>query len=29
VKPGRDGFERKHTATRPGIKGLEGKIPNS
>jgi hypothetical protein len=29
VKTGRDGFERKHIATKPGIKGLEGKIPNS
>jgi hypothetical protein len=28
VKTGK-GFERKHTATKPGIKDLEGKIPNS
>jgi hypothetical protein len=29
VKTGRYGFERKHTATKPGKKGIEGKIPNS
>jgi hypothetical protein len=25
----RRGFERKHTATKPGIKDIEEKIPNS
>jgi len=29
VKTGRDGCERKHTVTEPGINGLEVKIPNS
>jgi len=29
VKIGRDGCERKHTATKPRINGLEGKIPTS
>jgi hypothetical protein len=29
VNPERDGVESKHRAIKPGIKDLEGKIPNS